>query len=86
MDLCEHFTPQYAARWKTIGTLLGLSWYVLGTIKDRYGPSAIHCCNAMLEKWVKTNPSASWRKLFTAIESPGVAGRAPDKGMYSNCM
>ena len=86
MDLYQHFTPQYAAWWKTIGILLNLSWDVLETIKDRYGPSAIPCCNVMLEKWLKIDPSASWRKLFTAIESPAMAGHVPDKGMYSSCM
>ena len=80
MDLYQQFTPRYDACWIDIGILLGLSWDVLETIKDRYGPSAIDCCNAMLEKWLQINPSVSWRKLFTAIESLGVASRAPDKG------
>ena len=74
-----------------IGTVLGLSWYVLDTIKDgiiKYGcgPRPIPCCNAMLEKWLQIDPYASWSKLFTAIESPAVAGRFLDKGMYSSCM
>ena len=86
MDLYQHFTPQYAACWIDIGILLGLSWDVLETIKDGYEPSAIDCCNAMLEKWLQIDPSASWRKLFIAIESLGVAGHAPDKGMYSSCI
>ena len=28
----------------------------------------------MLEKWLKMNITASWRKLFTVIESPAVSG------------
>ena len=34
------------------------------------------CCNAMLEKWLELDTSASWGKLFTAvIESPAVTSK-----------
>lgn len=84
-DLCEHITPRYAIYWKEIGTLLDLSGKTLDIIELDHR-KVRHCCNAMLENWLKIDPGASWRKLFTAIESPAVAGHAPDKGMYSSCM
>ena len=37
------------------------------------------CCN-VLEKWLEMDPTASWGKLFTVIESPAVSSNAPDKG------
>ena len=85
MDLCEHFTPRYARYWREIGTLLDLSGKTLDIIELDH-IKVRNCCNAMLEKWLQIDPSASWRKFFTAIESPGVAGRAPDKGMYNSCI
>ena len=84
-DLCEHITSQYAGYWRELGTLLDLSSKILDIIENDHR-TVSHCCNAMLEKWLEIDPSASWRKLFTAIESPAMAGHAPDKGMYSSCM
>ena len=41
----------------------------------------VRCCNAMLEKWLKVDPSASWEKLVKAIELPAVSSdQASDKG------
>ena len=86
MDLYLHFIPRYAGHWREIGALLGLSRYVLDTIEHDYGPRTIPCFNAMLNKWLQIDATASWRKLFTVTESPAMAGRAPDKGMYSSCI
>ena len=85
MDLYQHFTPRYARYWREIGTLLDPSGQTLDIIEFDY-ENVRYCCNAMLKRWLQIDPSASWSKLFTAIESSGVAGRAPDKGMYSCCM
>jgi len=38
-----------------------------------------HCCNKMLAEWLNIDTKASWKKLFTAIESPAVTSNpAPD--------
>ena len=90
-DLYQHITPQYAANWMVIGTLLGLSSGTLDIIEYDQMHNATRCCNAMLKKWLEIDITASWSKLFTVIESPAVSCRAPDKGTnfvysYALCM
>ena len=34
----------------------------------------------MLKEWLQVDATASWEKLFTAIESPAVSCSTPDKG------
>ena len=82
MDLCQHFVLQYAGHWRKIGELLGLPCYKLDNIQGNCFYRTIPCCNDMLKNWLRIDATASWRKLFNAIESPAVAGRAPDKGSY----
>ena len=65
-----------------MGTLLGLSSKTLDIIEYDNPYNVMDCCNAMLKKWLETDTTASWRKFFTAIESPVVSGNAPDKGDY----
>ena len=79
-DLCRHITPQYAADWKVIGTLLGLPSAAIDIIEYDNHYKARQCCNAMLNKWLQLDTTASWKKLFTVIESPAVSYSAPDKG------
>ena len=79
-DLYQHITPQYAADWEVIGTLLGLPTATLKIIEYDNREKARQCCNAMLSKWLEVDTTASWRKLFTVIESPAVSCSAPDKG------
>ena len=81
-DLQRYITPQYATRWKVIGTQLGLPTEKLNIIERDHMFRAEPCCNAMLEKWLKVDTTASWSKLFTVIESPAVSCSAPDKGNY----
>ena len=85
-DLYQHITPQYAADWKVIGTLLGLPSGVLHTIKADYPTNAKWCCNEMLEKWLERDITASWGKLLTVIGSLEVFYHARDKGMHNSCM
>lgn len=56
-----------------IGTLLGLSSNDLKAIELGYPTNARWCCNAMLEKWLEVDNTASWEKIFTAINSPAVS-------------
>ena len=79
-DLYQHITPQYAADWREIGTLLGLPLGELKAIENGYPTNVKWCCNRMLEKWLEIDITASWGKLFTIIESPAVTCSAPDKG------
>jgi len=80
-DLYQYFTPQYATRWKIIGALLGLPSERLNIIEHDHMFQAECCCNVMLERWLQVNTTASWRKLFTVIESLAVFSvPAADKG------
>ena len=79
-DLYQYITPQYAADWEVIGTLLGLPIGELEAIEAGYPTNVKWCCNQMLKKWLEKDNTASWRKLFTAIESPAVSCSTPDKG------
>ena len=79
-DLYQHITPQYAADWIVIGTLLDLPSGRLRAIEASWPTNAKWCCNKMLEKWLEMDPAASWGKLITVIESPAVSCSAPDKG------
>ena len=82
-DLYELITPQYAADWKVIGTPLGIPSGELKAIETGW-PATVKCCyNQMLEKWLEVDPTASWGKLFIAIESPAVSSDpATDQGGY----
>ena len=69
MDLSEHFTPQYATDWKVIGTMLDIEYYRLEMIEKDFNGNATYCCNEMVKEWLKIDTTASWEKLFKAIES-----------------
>ena len=77
-DLYLHITPQYAADWKVIGTLLGLPSATLEIIERDNHHRTRDSCNAMWIEWLQVK-TASWGKLFTVIESPAVSCSAPDK-------
>ena len=80
-DVYEHVTPRCAAKWKVIGILLGMPSEALDIIEYDNRDKAESCCNAMLKKWLQVDTTASWEKLFTAIESPAVSsGEAVDQG------
>ena len=80
-DLYEHITPRYALKWKVIGTLLGLPSEDLDITEHDNFHRARACCNEMLQWWLRVDPTASWGKLLTVIESPAVSsGEAVDKG------
>ena len=81
-DLYQHITPQYAADWKVIGTLLGLPSGELKAIEAGYPTNVKWCCNQMLEKWLEMDVTASWGKLLTIITSPAISCSGTDKGEY----
>ena len=85
-DLYQHITPQYAADWIVIGTLLGLPIGTLDIIEHDHMHKATRCCNAMFKKWLEVDTTASWGKLFAAIESPAMCCDVPGDlacGMFS---
>ena len=83
-DLYQHITPRYATQWRVIGILLGLPSETLNIIERDHVFRAESCCNAMLEKWLQVDTTASWGKLFTVIEYelPAVSCATPDKGDF----
>lgn len=72
-DLYEYITPKYAADWKVMGALLSLPNGELNAIEAGFPTNVKWCCNKMLEKWLEVDPTASWEKLFTVIESTAIS-------------
>ena len=79
-ELYQYITPQYATNWEVIGTLLGICAGTLDIIEYDNSHRATNCCKAMLKKWLEIDDTASWKKLFTVIESPAVYMSCNDKG------
>lgn len=79
-DLYQNVTPRYTADWRVIGTLLGIPNGELKAIEAQYPTNLKWCCNRMLEKWLETDATASWDKIFEAIRSPAVSA-IPENGM-----
>ncbi|XP_065911615.1 uncharacterized protein [Dysidea avara] len=73
-ELHRHVTPQYAAEWREIGVELGLTDAKLREIEANNPRNVKQCCNRMFSEWLRMDTTASWEKLFTAIESPAVFG------------
>jgi len=55
------------------GTLLGLPSGAHDIIENDNMYKTIHCYNSMLKRWLEFDETASWEKLFAAIESPAVS-------------
>ena len=80
-DLIQRVTPRYAADWKRIGILLNLPIGELNAIEAGYPTNVKWCCDRMLEKWLETDLTASWKRMLTAIQSCAVPGdQSDDKG------
>ncbi|XP_065920395.1 protein NLRC5-like isoform X2 [Dysidea avara] len=86
-DLYEHITPHYATYWKVMGVLLGIPRGELEIIDHDHYHKAVPCCNAMLEKWLDTDVTATWNKLIRVIQSNAVSASVsvnllpPEKGV-----
>lgn len=68
-DLSEYVTPKYAVHWKLIGTQLGLPNNMLDIIEEDYRFRVVSRCNAMFNHWLELDTNASWKKIFSVIES-----------------
>ena len=71
-QLTDLVIPHYAAKWKVIGLLLGLSQSEIDIIEYDHGRNAINCCIGMWGKWLDTNTSATWRKALDVLERKAV--------------
>ena len=69
-DLFRVITPDYAAHWKAIGALLGLPTTCLDETETANPTNQQWCCNEMLKIWLARNASATWKDIFTALDSP----------------
>ena len=61
-------TPQYAAKWRVIGSLLDLNGSALEIIEHDRGRSAINCCSEMWGTWLDKDTSATWNHVLTVLE------------------
>eukprot|EP00731_Ephydatia_muelleri_P021526 Em0014g117a len=60
--------------WSKLGTNLGIPAHVLRTIAEDHPRNARMCKVAMVETWLHTNPSATWKDVMEAVgELPDVA-------------
>jgi len=69
-DLGGLFTnviPQYAARWETLGAILGLKDYEIDVITKDYPNRSTEACTAMLMKWLQSVYQPTWGKMDDAI-------------------
>ena len=64
-DLYQHVTPQYATKLESDRNTTG-SYPVehLDIIEHDNMRKVTHCCNAMLEKWLNMDSTASWGKII----------------------
>ena len=73
--------------WRKLGTYLGIPAHVLRTIAEDHPGNTGRCKDAMVEAWLHTNPSATWKDVMEAVEKlPDVAitqtikNVSPDQG------
>ena len=57
----------------------------LKIIEHDYFNRAILCCNKMLQRWLELDPTATWEKLFAAIDSEAVVTAiTSDNSLYKS--
>ena len=66
-ELSRHVL-QEAAQWEALGLELGLKDYDIDIIAKDHPNDSTMCCRVMLQKWLETDPLASWNKLNDAVE------------------
>jgi len=74
MNKLNHYITDMAPSYYTIGLELDITNSKLKLIKD--DPSLADLkekCRKMLEVWLETDTSASWKKLCNALEEPEVS-------------
>ena len=73
--------------WRKFGTFLGIPVHELRTIAEDHPGNAGMCKVAIVETWLHTNPSATWKDVMEAVRKlPDVAiaqtikNMSPDQG------
>ena len=77
--------------WRKLGTYLNIPPHKLNTIADNNPGNVGRCKDSMLETWLLTNPSATWKDVMEAVwKLPDVIIAhtmkkvSPDQGMYQH--
>ena len=84
-DLFQFVTPRYASYWKEIGIFLDLKPEQLEIIKMDNPADTKRSCNDMFIKWLQTDSSASWEKLFNALDlAVGAVSASSVSALVSN--
>jgi len=76
-ELINVITPHFAAQWRRIGALLHITGGTLDAIEQEYPTNPNWCCDKMLQSWIETDESASWKTIVAAINSLNTK-QAPD--------
>ena len=66
-ELCRYITPEYATKWKRIGTELGVAYGDLTVIEEIFPGLHEICCNEMFEKWLHNDSQVTWNRVFAAV-------------------
>ena len=67
-DLNKYVVEQQAPQWETLGLELGLMDYHIAIIDKNHSNDSVTSCRMMLQKWLDTDPLASWSKLDDAVK------------------
>ena len=68
-NVLRYMLPLYrgkSGQWKTVGQNLGLSNEQLSNIESEFPDTDKHLLARMLDKWLKSDPSATWDKVNDA--------------------
>ena len=66
-----YLTENIAHKWRTIGGLLGLTYFKLQNLADEHRDKPEECCRAVLGHWLENPPSEypiTWRGLVDLLE------------------
>ena len=66
-DLNRYVINKFAIDWKDVGLELGLNLSVLHMVKVDHLNQSRMCLQAILEKWLRLTPDATWRALEIAL-------------------
>jgi len=71
-DLIAHVRPDICHIWDDVGLTLSIAEGKLKEIKANSPTDVRQCCREMFSHWLSKDLDASWEKLMTALESPGI--------------
>ena len=67
-DLNKYIVEQQAAQWEILAGELGLKDYHIANITKDHPNNSVTSCRVMLQKWLDSDPLASWSKLDDAVK------------------